>query len=122
MRSVRSLLLVLVGLLAPLAGVVHAETATKIADVDVKIDEALVKKATGIHTMFIVLYDAASTRPMPYGAIKVTLDKDAKGTFYKGALTTDNVMVMGGGDLPKTVRIKAKLNPQDNAGPTRRAI
>src|SRR4051812_19514886 len=114
MRFARSLLLA--ATMTSLTSLAHAEAAKKIADVDVKLDDALVKKAAGIHTMFIVVYDASSPRPMPYGAVKVSLDKDAKGSFYKGALTTENVMMMGGGDVPKTIKIKAKLNPEGNAG------
>jgi hypothetical protein len=92
------------------------EGAKKIADLEVKLDDKLAPKGADIRTMFIVLYDADSAAPMPYGALKVELDKAAKGTFYKGTLTTENVYVMGGGALPKTVRIKARLDKEGNAG------
>jgi hypothetical protein len=101
---------------APKADAAKAESGTKIADVEVKLDDKLAKKGADIRTMFIVLYDAESQAPMPYGALKVDLDKAAKGTFYKAALTTGNIYVMGGGPLPKAIRIKARLDKEGNAG------
>ena len=107
---------------APLAhaettGKKAAESPKKIAEVEVSITDAgLVKKDAGIRTLFLVLYDADSTMPMPYGAMKVSLDKDAKGTFYKGALTSENVMAMSGGAPPKNLRIKARLDKDGSAG------
>ena len=54
---------------------------------------------------------------MPYGAVKITLDKDATGTVYKGKLDSNNVVIMGQGGSPKTLRIKAKLDKDGSAGP-----
>ncbi|MBM4253629.1 MAG: hypothetical protein FJ146_16805 [Deltaproteobacteria bacterium] len=96
---------------------VKAEAQRKFADIEISIDDpALQKKDTGIRTLYVTLYDAASSMPMPYGALKVDLDKDAKGTFYKGELNSTNVMIMGGGDVPKTLRIKARLDKDGSAG------
>jgi len=109
---------VLMSLLAFVMPVANAQALKKIADLEVKIDDKeMVKKDSGIRTMFIVIYDAESKMPQPYGAMKVALDKDARGTFYKGSLTTENVMLMGGGDLPKAIRIKARLDKDGSAGP-----
>ena len=80
------------------------------------LDAALQQKATGIKTLFIVIYDEASKRPMPFGATKVMLDKDAKGKFHKFELTTKNVRQMGHGPLPQTMRIKARLDKDGSAG------
>lgn len=92
--------------------------ATTYAEVEVKIEGDKVAKGTaGIRTLFITIYDEASKMPMPYGAMKVELDKDAKGTVYKGKLDTSNIMVMGGGETPKKIRIKAKLDKDGSAGP-----
>lgn len=99
------------------SSVVHADAPKVYADVEVKLtDAALEKKSAGIRTLFITIYDEASQMPMPYGAMKVELTKDAKGTVYKGKLDTANIMVMGGGAEPKTLRIKAKLDKDGSAG------
>ena len=113
MRHLCTAILAAAALSAPLA---HADTSKKIADLQVKIAPNLVKKDAGIHTLYVILYDAASTSPMPYGALKVDLPKDATGTFYKVALTTDNVMVMGSSELPKAVKIKVRLDKDGSAG------
>lgn len=100
---------------APLA--THAFAADKIASIEVSIDDAaLIKKDAGIRTLFVILYDGDSPRPMPYGAVKVDLKEDAKGTFYKGDLTSENVQTMGGGPIPKNLRLKARLDKDGSAG------
>lgn len=100
--------------LAPLA---LAADATTYADVEIKLDgDKATKASAGIRTLFITIYDQESKMPMPYGAMKVELDKDAKGVVYKGKLDTSNIMVMGGGDAPKKLRIKAKLDKDGSAG------
>jgi hypothetical protein len=94
-----------------------ALAAEQIATLEVSIEDAnLVKKDAGIRTLFIIVYDADSPRPMPYGAMKVDLKEDAKGTFYSGVLNTDNVQAMGGGSLPKNIRLKARLDKDGSAG------
>lgn len=102
-------------LTAPLAS--HAFAAEKIASLEVSIDDAaLVKKDAGIRTLFVILYDADSPRPMPYGAVKIDLKEDAKGSFYKGDLTSENIQTMGGGPVPKNLRLKARLDKDGSAG------
>lgn len=103
-----------------LAGAARAEEKpTKFADVEVKIEDAkLAKKGAKIHTLYITLYDADSAMPRPYGAAKINLDKDpAKGLVFIGTLDTTNVAVMGGGDMPKHLKIKARLDKDGSAGP-----
>jgi hypothetical protein len=121
----RFLPLTLSALILAAAPLAQADTAskksaaaiTKIADVEVAItDSTLQKKDVGIRTLFFVIYDADSAMPMPFGAMKVTLDKDAKGVFYKGTLTSENVMAMSGGAPPKNMRIKARLDKDGSAG------
>ena len=101
--------------LSPLA--TAAEAPKVFADVEVKVANAdIEKKGAGIRTLFITLYNEASQAPMPYGALKIELTADAKGTVYKGKLDTTNVMIMGGTDMPKTLRIKARLDKDGSAG------
>ena len=104
-------------LIAPAA--FGAGAATKLADLEVKIeDAALIKQSASIRTLYITLYDADAPTPRPYGAMKVMLEKDAaKGTLYKGALTSENVIVMGAGETPKNLKIKARLDKDGSAGP-----
>jgi len=100
--------------LAPLAA---AAGTKKFADIEISLDDsALLKKNTGIRTLYVTIYDASSSMPIPYGAVKVDLDKDAKGTFYKAELNSENVTVMSGGEIPKKLRIKARLDKDGSAG------
>lgn len=94
-----------------------AYAAEKIASVEVNLDDAnLIKKTAGIRTLFIILYDADNPMPRPYGAMKVDLKADASGSVFKGDLTTENVQAMGGGPVPKNLRIKARLDKDGSAG------
>lgn len=97
----------------------RAETPKAYADIEVKLEDAkLLAKSAGIRTLYITLYDAASTAPRPYGALKVDLTQDAKkGTIYTGKLDPSNVMTMGGGAVPAKLRIKARLDKDGSAGP-----
>ncbi len=98
----------------------QAADATKIASLEVSIDDAkLVEKDAGIRTLFVILYDAESKepKPRPYGAMKVDLTADAKGTFYKGDITSKDVMVMFEGPLPKVLKVKVRLDVDGSAGP-----
>jgi hypothetical protein len=115
MRFVYNLLILATALTAPVA---LASAAKTFAEVEVKVASAeLEKKGAGIRTLYLTIYDEASQAPMPYGAMKVELKADAKGTVYKGVLDTANVMIMGHGSEPKKLRIKAKLDKDGSAGP-----
>ena len=95
-----------------------ADAPKVFTDIEVKITDAkLEKKSAGIRTLYITLYDEASQMPMPYGAAKISLEKDATGTVYKGKLDSSNIVVMGQGGSPKSLRIKAKLDKDGSAGP-----
>lgn len=99
------------------ASAVPALAAEKIAKVEVSLDDAaLAKKGAGIRTLYVIVYDADSPRPMPWGALKADLKADAKGTFYTAELNTDNVQSMAGGAVPKNVRLKARLDKDGSAG------
>ncbi len=90
---------------------------SKIADVEVKLSPKLLAQAAGVRTLFITVFDAKSPRPMPYGAMKVDLSKDAAEQVFQGSLDTDKVRPMGGGEVPKLLRIKARLDKDGGAGP-----
>ncbi len=87
--------------------------------IELKKDSVLVSKAKGIRTLFVVIYDLKSKRPMPYGAVKYDLKTDAKGVFHKFELTTENVKQMGGmmgSSVPTELRIKARLDKDGSGG------
>ena len=54
---------------------------------------------------------------MPYGAIRWPLKQDPKGSFYSFTITKDNLQVMRPSHrIPKTLRIKARLDRSGTAG------
>jgi len=111
----RFLLVFLVGL--GFGPVVHAADK-KLATVEINVDETLAKEVVGIRTLFVIVYDNDSTMPMPYGAMKVNLKSDAKGTVFKGDLTNKNIQPMN----PKatfpanSIRVKARLDKDGMGG------
>jgi len=89
----------------------------KIIDLEVKVLDKIVSgKTKGLRTLFIIVYDAQSAMPMPYGALKVDLMKDPEGTVYKGTLDSKNINVMSGGPVPSSLRLKARLDKDGSAG------
>ena len=81
------------------------------------LDKKLATHAKGIRTLFLVVYDLESKRPMPYGAKKVELKKDASGVFYTFNLDSNSLNKMSyHGATPKKLRIKARLDKDGSAG------
>ena len=95
-----------------------ANKSTVLARGVLRIEGALVPKAKGIRTVFIVVYDEESPMPMPWAAIKETLSKDAEGDFLKFILTKDNMQQMNPNShkLPQKIRIKARLDRDGQGG------
>lgn len=82
-----------------------------------KKDAKLAAKAKGIRTLYLVVYDENSRRPMPFGAKKVQLAEDASGSFHKFKLTTANVARMNPhASVPKSLKLKARLDRDGSAG------
>lgn len=94
-----------------------ATKETVYASGKLELDSKLADKAKGIRTLFISIYDADSAMPRPYAATKIDLPKDATGAFHDFKLTPENIMAMGQGPAPQSMRIKAKLDKDGNAGP-----
>lgn len=89
----------------------------KFATVEVTVEDKVAKTAAGVRTLYVIVYDSESKMPMPYGAMKVDLKADAKGSIFKGDLTTANVQRMNPqAPFPKTIRLKARLDKDGNAG------
>ncbi|NRA63173.1 MAG: hypothetical protein HRU19_01750 [Pseudobacteriovorax sp.] len=88
----------------------------KVASGDITLSDALVKDAQKIKTLFIVIYDMDSPRPMPFAATKVDLKQPPKKSFHKFDLDTTSIRQMRPGPLPKNMRIKARLDVDGSAG------
>jgi hypothetical protein len=89
----------------------------KLASVEITVDDKVAKNAAGVRTLYVIVYDNESKMPMPYGAMKIELKADAKGSIYKGDLTTANVQRMSAqAALPKSIRLKARLDKDGSAG------
>ncbi len=110
-------------IMAVIAALQTGEKSPAFATGRVVLDPSMEEKAKGIRTLFIVIHDADSPMPMPYGAIKETLSEDAKaGTIVDFLITKERIQVMGGGmegmerPLPKSMRLKARLDLDGLAG------
>ncbi|MFK7873597.1 MAG: hypothetical protein AB8C84_10625 [Oligoflexales bacterium] len=84
----------------------------------VQLAPELVKHASHIQTLFVVLYDAESKRPMPWAAIKFKLRYPAQaGVFHHFVLTPENLQIMDANSpVPKTFRAKARLDVNGQGG------
>lgn len=85
---------------------------------EVTLEEALGPKAEGIRTLFITLFDAESPMPMPYGAARFVLGRDAHpGSFFHFSITTENLQVMNPDrPHPQQLRVKARLDRDGQGG------
>ncbi|WP_141732326.1 hypothetical protein [Oligoflexus tunisiensis] len=89
----------------------------KLASVEVTVDGEVAKKTSGVRTLYVIVYDNESKMPMPYGALKVDLKADAKGSIYKGDITMANLQRMNpDAPAPKSIRLKARLDKDGAAG------
>ena len=93
-----------------------AADTKKFATLEVSVDPKVADKVAGIRTLFVIVYD--NDGRMPYGAMKVDLKADAKGSVYKGDITEANIQTMGPPTpMPKVLRFKARLDKDGSAGP-----
>ena len=83
----------------------------------IQLDPKLITKASSIRTLFLVLHDAASSSPMPYGAQKITLTEAPGEHVTNFILTQDNVQVMQPNmPAPKKLTLKARLDLDGTGG------
>src|SRR5262245_41877636 len=87
-----------------------AHAAGMLASGNVRLDTKLTDQAKGIRTLFLSVYDSANPSPMPYGAAKIELSKDAKGRFTRFTLDDSTMLMRTSGTPPAKINIKAKLN------------
>jgi hypothetical protein len=120
-RKKQSRLILGLGLLVIAISVTSAlffgETSPVIAQGRIVLSEELTAQAQGMRRLFIIVRDAESPMPMPWGALDVTLSADPSGDVYSFILTRDNLRIMNqGGPLPKKLSLKARLDLDGIAG------
>jgi hypothetical protein len=98
--------------LAIIFAFVFGERSPVIAEGVIKLPPHLVSQAQGMRTLYIIVKDAnqPASMPMPWGAFITTLPSEPTGDVYHFLLTKDNMRVMGGGETPLKINIKARLD------------
>ena len=92
------------------------ETSPAFARGRVILDDAVREQAQGADTLFVIM--SGPDRPMPLGALRHKLTSEPSGVIYEFALTKESMqMMMGGGDVPETFKLKARLDRDGVAGP-----
>lgn len=87
------------------------ETSAVVAQGKVVLPESMTQQAQGMRTLFIIVRDAESPMPMPWGALVTTLNADPSGVVYEFKLTKDNLRIMNmNADAPKKLILKARLD------------
>jgi hypothetical protein len=84
----------------------------------IALKDDLVSHAKGVHTLFLVLYDQDSPMPMPFGAVKERLEKDAEaGDFYEFFITKEKLQMMNpDAPMPANFRVKVRLDRDGMGG------
>ena len=99
------------------AALFFGETSPLVAKGRVKLVPTLVAQAKGARTLFLIVRDAESPMPMPWGAMSVTLNKDVTEDVYEFTLTRDNLRVMNtAAQPPKNLILKARLDMDGMGG------
>ncbi len=93
------------------AALFFGETSPVVAQGKVVLPETMTPQAQGMRTLFLIVRDAESPMPMPWGALVTTLSTDPSGLVYEFKLTKDNLRIMNpAADAPKKLIIKARLD------------
>ncbi len=84
---------------------------------EIIVPEALRNDATGVNTLFIIVYDEASPMPMPFGAQKEKVPADF--TRPIPFFVTKEALRMMNPDAPspQSMRVKVRLDKDGVAGP-----
>ena len=120
-RKAKNRLLLLLGI-AVIAGsigvaLLFGEKSPIIASGSVILPENLTPQAQGMRTLYIIVRDAESPMPMPWGALVTTLQEDPKGRVYSFLLTRENLRIMNpGAEPPKNLQLKARLDMDGMGG------
>lgn len=121
-RKTKNRLLVILGFLVIAssigAALMFGEKSPLIASGVVTLPETLTTQAQGMRTLYIIVRDAESPLPMPWGALITTLQEEPKGDVYSFVLTRDNLRIMNpGAEPPKKLQLKARLDMDGMGGP-----
>lgn len=93
------------------AALFFGETSPVVAEGKVVLPETMTQQAQGMRTLFLIVRDAESPMPMPWGAMVTTLSADPTGVVYEFKLTRDNLRIMNtAADAPKKLIVKARLD------------
>lgn len=95
------------------------EKSPKFVEGTIELPPKYEAKATGISTLFVIIYDLDSKRPMPYGAVKFKLDENPKaGKFFPFLITREKLQIMAGqmAPAPQRMRLKARLDKDGLGG------
>ncbi len=100
------------------SAMIFSEKTPIILSGKIVLDDSLTDKASGIRSLFIVLYNADSNMPMPFGAQRERVSEDAQGEFLDFFITRERLQRMNE-DLPfpRNFRIKVRLDRDGAAGP-----
>ena len=85
---------------------------------DIDISPELIEKMAGIETLFIIVHDADSQMPMPYGAFRDTITLSDKSQITDFILTPERLQIMRPDmPAPKNFRLKVRLDRDGQGGP-----
>lgn len=77
----------------------------------IRLADNLAGNAAGMNTLYLVLYDANTGRPMPYGAVRENVAENPQGEFFQFVITQEKLQVMSPNSrVPHHFRIKARLD------------
>lgn len=87
----------------------------------IEVSDNLKDNINDQNTLFLVLYDQNSPMPMPYGAIKETIEPgQLKNGQYKFLITKEKLQVMAMGNenptVPSTFRLKVRVDADGVGG------
>lgn len=87
------------------------EKSPLIASGKIILPESMTLQAQGMRTLYIIVRDADSPMPMPWGALSITLSGEPQGEIYSFILTRENLSIMNSAaEPPKRLNIKARLD------------
>lgn len=83
----------------------------------ITINPSLTEKAKTAPVLFIILSDADSPMPMPYGAVRETLSSPIGSGGYEFVITPERIAQMAQGrPQPKRFKVKARLDMDGQGG------
>ncbi|MBC7661044.1 MAG: hypothetical protein H7249_15205 [Chitinophagaceae bacterium] len=83
----------------------------------IQINDDLKADATGVETLFVIVYDEASAMPMPYGAMKEKMPADLSSPV-PFLVTKESLRIMNpDAPAPKFLRLKVRIDRDGVAGP-----